>query len=232
MENIKYLIQQFNKYNIQLTDDQIDKFVKYYELVIKTNESMNLTAITDWNDFVNKHFVDSCLPVNLFPKNSTVVDIGSGAGFPGIPLKILRPDLKITLVDSLDKRVKFLNKAIFELGLTNIDAIHKRAEEMANVSRETFDVVTARAVAAMNTLSEYCLPLCKVGGKFIAFKGTLENEMEESKVAIELLGGKLDNVYNYNFEEYTRNIVVINKVKNTPLKYPRGQNKPRTSPLK
>jgi len=232
MDNKEYLIQQFNKYNIQLSNEQINKLIKYYELVVETNKSMNLTAITEWNDFVIKHFIDSCLPLNLFNENSTVVDIGSGAGFPGIPLKILRPDLKITLVDSLEKRVKFLNKAIFELGLNGICAVHKRAEEMAIVSRETFDVVTARAVAPMNTLAEYCLPLCKVGGKFIAYKGTLENEIDESKVAIELLGGKLNEIYNFNLEEYTRNIVVIDKVKSTPIKYPRGQNKPRTSPLK
>ena len=232
MDNKEYLIQQFNKYNIRLSNEQINKFIKYYELVVETNKNMNLTTITEWNDFVNKHFIDSCLPLNLFNENSTVVDIGSGAGFPGIPLKIVRPDLKITLVDSLEKRVKFLNKAIFKLGLENICAVHKRAEEMAIVSRETFDVVTARAVAQMNTLAEYCLPICKVGGKFIAYKGTLENEIDESKVAIELLGGKLNRIYNFNLEEYTRNIVVIDKVKSTPLKYPRGQNKPRTSPLK
>jgi len=231
MDKQNYLIQQFNNYGITINGDQADKLVKFYDLVFQTNEVMNLTAITEWEEFVTKHYIDSCITYKLFNVGSTVVDVGAGAGFPSIPLKIVRPDLNITMIDSLQKRVNFLNVAINELGLQNIKAEHHRAEEYVIVSRETFDYAIARAVAQMNTLSEYCLPLVKVGGKFVAYKANVDTELADSQYAIQILGGKVDGVDKYEIGGDSRSIVVVQKVAKTPAKYPRGQNKPRTMPL-
>ncbi len=231
MNNKEYLIQQFNKYGLNVTDVQAEQLIKYYQMIYDTNKVMNLTTIDEYEQVVIKHFVDSVLPINLFSHNATVVDIGAGAGFPSIPLKILRSDLDIVMLDSLGKRVDFLNNVIRGIGLTGIRAEHVRAEDYTKVSRETFDYAIARAVASMPTLVEYCLPLVKVGGHMIAYKANVDDELQQAQYAVTLLGGKVTKLQQYNLEGDKRTIVVINKVKNTPTKYPRGQNKPRISPL-
>ncbi len=231
MDKLNYLIGQFNKYNIDLNNEQASKLVKFYEMLVETNKFMNLTSITEWEDVVIKHFVDSCLPYLHFRQNSTIIDIGAGAGFPSIPLKVVRPDLKITMLDSLQKRVNFLNKAIIELQLQNINALHSRCEDYAFVSRETFDYSIARAVADLPVLCEYCLPFVKLGGQMVAYKGNVLDELNRSNYAIEVLGGKFNKIINYNLENQNRDVVIIDKIKNTPTKYPRGKNKPRLNPL-
>ena len=231
MDREKYLYQQFNKYGIDLTKDKIKDFIEVYDIMLDQNNKQNLTTITNFDDVVVKHYIDSCMAYNIFKKDATVVDVGSGAGFPAIPLKIVRPDLNFTLVDSLQKRIDYLNNLIQNLKLYDIQAVHYRAEDFANVSHETFDYAVARAVANMATLSEYCLPLVKVGGKFIAYKTNVEKELSEAKYAIELLGGEIEEVVNYVIEGNSRSLVIIKKVKNTPKGYPRGKNKPRTNPL-
>lgn len=229
----KLINEIFNKYNISLTEDQVKKFVKYYNLLIQWNKKFNLTAITEVKDVIVKHFLDSVLPYKKIKDNSTLIDIGTGAGFPGIPLKILNDSLKITLVDSLNKRVTFLNEVIKELNLKNITAIHSRCEDLAKTNkRESFDYATSRAVAKLNTLSEYCAPFLKNNGFFIAYKS--ENyieEIESSKNAFCILNLKIDKIENYVIENNTRNIIFIKKLKNINKIYPRDKNKPKTNPL-
>lgn len=228
------LKQKFSAFNIDINESNIEKFEKFYNFLIETNKNLNLTAITDVNEVIEKHFIDSVLPEKHFSLNAKVIDIGSGAGFPAIPLKIVRPDLNITMLDSLNKRVNFQLETIKLLNLNNITAIHGRAEDMAKNTnfRESFDIATARAVANLSTLSEYCLPFVKVGGKFIVYKGAnSEEEIKNAEKAISLLGGKIENVITYKMGDNLRTLVVINKVKNTPSLYPRGQNKPRIKPL-
>lgn len=222
----------FNKYGIDITEEKLLLFNNYYKDVVEKNKVMNLTAITEKDDVYVKHFVDSLLPLKDIKDNSTILDVGTGAGFPGIPLKIMNNSYKITLLDSLNKRINFLNEEIDKLKLTGIVAIHSRAEDYANVSRETFDYVVSRAVARLNILCEYCLPFVKVGGYFIAYKSeNTQEEMEEATNAIKILGGKIDKVVSVELEGNQRNLIFIKKVCKTPLKYPRGQNKPRTNPL-
>ena len=187
----------FDKYNIPYNEDKIDKLVKFYDLVIQKNEVMNLTNITEYQDFAVKNILDSVFPINLISKNATLIDVGAGAGFPSIPLKILRPDLKIVMLDSLNKRVMFLKDVISRLELKNITAIHSRAEDFAKTNRESFDICVARAVAKLNTLLELCIPFVKIGGKFIAYKSMkAESEIEEAQNAINILGAKIDNLQN------------------------------------
>lgn len=222
----------FNKYGIDITEEKLLLFNNYYKDIVEKNKVMNLTAITEKNDVYVKHFVDSLLPLKDIKDYSTILDVGTGAGFPGMPLKIMNDTFKITLLDSLNKRINFLNEEIDKLKLTGIVAIHSRAEDYANVSRETFDCVVSRAVARLNILCEYCLPFVKVGGYFIAYKSeNTQEEMEEATNAIKILGGKIDKVVSVELEGNQRNLIFIKKVCKTPLKYPRGQNKPRTNPL-
>lgn len=224
----------FDKYKIECSDKQLDQMQKFYEYVVEENKKFNLTAITEKQDFAIKHLLDCVLPHSLLPIGASVIDIGAGAGFPSIPLKILRPDLKITMLDSLNKRVNFLNNAVALLELENIFAIHSRAEDYAVLQREKFDIAIARAVAGLNTLSEYCLPFVKVGGKFVALKGSnYESEILESKNAISLLGGELKDIQIISVEEIdsVRANLVIEKTKPTPIKYPRGKNLPRLKPI-
>lgn len=228
------LKQLFEKYKIDFTEEMLDKFEKYYDYTIKINQQFNLTAITEKNEFAIKHFLDCALAEKFLPKNATVVDIGAGAGFPSIPLKILREDLTIVMVDSLNKRVNFLNEVISLLGLKNILAVHARAEDFAKQKREYFDVSIARAVANLSTLSEYCLPLTKVGGMFLSLKGQAgQEEVELAQNAITILGGKLERVEYQKIEEIDsdRCFVLIKKIKPTLAKYPRGKNLPRVKPL-
>lgn len=232
---MKQLLQSlFDKYKIEYNEEQLKQMQTFYEYVIEENKKFNLTAITEKNDFAIKHLLDCVLPAHLLPLGASVIDIGAGAGFPSIPLKIIRPDLKITMLDSLNKRVNFLNNAVALLGLKEISAIHSRAEDYALKNREVFDIAIARAVAGLNTLSEYCLPFVKVGGVFVALKGSnYETEMEESKKAITILGGQLKDVQKVYIEEIEsqRANLVIKKIKQTPSKYPRGKNLPRLKPL-
>ncbi|MDE6583396.1 MAG: 16S rRNA (guanine(527)-N(7))-methyltransferase RsmG, partial [Clostridia bacterium] len=208
---------------------------KYFSMLIETNKNLNLTAITEEKEVVIKHFLDSVLPYNLFTQNASVVDVGTGAGFPALPLKIVRTDLEVCMVDSLNKRVNFLQDVIDSLQLEKTTAVHARAEDFAQKNREKFDVAVARAVARLDTLVEYLLPLIKVGGIAIIYKSTkLEEELQISQKAISVLGGKFEKIENFTIEEgqLERNILVIKKVSNTPTKYPRPQNKPKLNPIK
>ncbi len=231
MKNLKEL---FNKYNISLSEDQLLQFDKYFSMLIETNKVLNLTAITEENEVAIKHFLDSVLPSKHIKESSSVVDVGSGAGFPALPLKIVRPDLKVCMVDSLNKRINFLNNVISSLSLKNASAIHSRAEDFAKTNREKYDVAVARAVASLNTLVEYLLPLIKIGGCAIVYKSAkLSEEIENSKRAIKILGGQIEAVENHSIEEgnLERNILIIRKIFHTPKIYPRDKNKPKTDPI-
>ena len=182
-----------------------------------------------------KHFLDSVLPERLIPQNATIVDVGTGAGFPALPLKIVRPDLKVCLVDSLNKRINFLNAVCDQLKLEGVTAVHSRAEDFAKNNREKFDVAVARAVAQLNTLAEYLLPLVKVGGVAVIYKSSkLEEELKDAKKAIEILGAKVEKIERFVVDEENleRNVLVLKKVKNSPNKYPRDKNKPKLDPIK
>lgn len=232
MKNIKEI---FEKYDVMVDDNQIEMFEKYFDALIETNKKLNLTAITEENEVLIKHFLDSVLPYKNIPKNSSVVDIGSGAGFPALPLKIIRPDLKIYMVDSLNKRVNFLNSIIDMLKLKNCFAIHSRAEDFAKKNRECFDVAVARAVAPLNTLAEYLLPLVKIDGIAVIYKSSkLDEELQEAKTAIKILGAKQQQVLEFFIDEENieRKILILQKENSTPKIYPRDKNKPRLNPLK
>ena len=221
----------FDKYNIELNDKQLEKLKMFYEDVIEKNKVLNLTAITEENDFYIKHYVDSLLPAKDL--KGRILDIGTGAGFPGMPLKIFNEDLKLYLLDSLNKRLIFINEEIKKLSLNNIFTVHSRCEDYAKTKeRESFDYVVSRAVAKLNTLCEYALPFLKIGGIFIAYKsGDIQEELENSKNAIEKLGGKVVEIKTYNIEDNARTLIYIKKIKKTPNQFPRGQNKPKTMPL-
>lgn len=239
---MKRLLEQAAKLNIELNEKQIEQFQTYYEMLVETNKVMNLTAITELDEVITKHFVDSIALAAVYPeicdvnKNIKVLDLGTGAGFPGIPLKIAFPHLQITLMDSLNKRVKFLQSVIDKLGLTNIIAVHGRAEETArNVAyREQFNLCVSRAVANTATLSEYCLPFIKVGGKFIPYKASdIEEELNQGKKAIQVLGGKLTEVKKLTLpnSDIERSFLFIDKVKNTPKTYPRKAGTASKEPI-
>ncbi len=224
----------FKKYSIEYTEESLEKLDKFYNMVVETNQKFNLTAITAQSEFAIKHILDSVLCAKLLPANASVIDVGAGAGFPSVPLKILRPDLNITMLDSLNKRVLFLQDVISALNLKDICAKHERAEDYALKNREKFDVAIARAVANLTTLSEYCLPFVKLNGIFVALKGAnLNQELLEAEYAIDLLGGKMESVQEVFVEEIDskRENIVIKKIKQTPNKYPRGKNLPRLKPL-
>ena len=235
---IKNLLQNYIKdYKITLTENQYEQFQKYFELLAEWNEKMNLTAITDESGVALKHFADSLSLLNFvdIPQKSTLADVGTGAGFPGVVLKIARPDIKLTLIDSLNKRLVFLGEVCAQLGI-KAELIHSRAEDGARDEklRESFDFAVSRAVARMNVLSEYCLPYVKVGGAFCAMKGAQANEeFKESLNAINTLGGKLENKYFFELPENggERAIAVVRKVKNTPQKYPRQSGKIKAKAL-
>lgn len=222
---------------ITLTDVQYQQFMDYYELLIERNKVMNLTAITELGEVVTKHFIDSLAIVKAIkPENQRLLDIGTGAGFPGIPLKIAFPDLNIVLLDSLKKRLAFLDDVIDQLGLTNIGTLHGRAEDFGrdHSYREQFDLCVSRAVAKLSSLSEYCLPYVKKGGSFISYKsGNIEEELASSKKAIKLLGAELREVIEYQLPntDMQRTLIVINKQEHTPKSYPRAAGKPSKEPL-
>lgn len=221
--------------NIDLTEKQISQFFKYKELVIETNKFLNLTAITDEKEVLLKHFIDSLTINKYISDGASIIDVGTGAGFPGIPIKIIREDVKVTLLDSLKKRVNFLNQVIKELELAEINAVHGRAEDFGKNTefREKFDYVTARAVANLTTLSELCLPFIKIGGKFICMKGNSVEEIQDANKAIEILGGKiiLKETFTLPESDIERNIIIIEKIAHTPKQYPRKAGTPSKTPL-
>ena len=224
------------KIGIELSDLQKKQYNRYYELVVEWNQKINLTAITEEEEFYTKHFFDS-ISLAFFKDYSnieSICDVGSGAGFPSIPLKILYPNLKVTIVDSLNKRIKFLNLVKDELGLTDCKFVHARAEEFGQNKeyRESFEIVTARAVARLNVLSELCLPLVKKNGYFLSLKAQkAEEETKEATNAIKILGGKLEKDLNFDIEGEERHILEIRKAKETPNKYPRKAGTPNKKPL-
>lgn len=229
-------ISELKKLNIEPNDLIIQKFEMYYNKLIEVNEYMNLTAITEKNEVYLKHFLDSLSILKAIDKNDSysILDVGSGAGFPSIPLAIVDSKANVVIIDALNKRINFLNELVKELGLNNVNAYHKRAEEYAKEKRESFDFVTARAVARLNILAELCLPLVKIGGSFIAMKGQIaDEELKEAKKAIEILGGKVKKIIDFDLPDDAgkREIIIIEKVKATPNKYPRDYNKIKGKPL-
>ena len=220
----------------EIDDNKIQKFYDYMNLLVEWNKKINLTAITEEKDIILKHFVDSLTVLKYIKENKSIVDVGTGAGFPGIPLAIMNDSLKITLVDSLNKRINFLNEVCSKIKLKNTKAIHSRAEEFGqdNNYRESYDIAISRAVSNLTVLAEYLLPLVKVGGKIICMKGPdIEEELKQAKSAIDILGGKFERCDNFCLakSDISRNIIIINKIKETPKKYPRKAGTPVKTPL-
>lgn len=232
------MIKEAENMGISLPSDADTLFSEYTDLLISYNEVMNLTAITDREEIKIKHYLDSLMPLafSLIPDGAKVADVGSGAGFPGVPLKIGKRDIKLTAIDSLLKRLNFLEEVKNKLSLDNFDTVHLRAEEAGQNKdlRESFDVVTARAVANLSVLSEWCLPLVKVGGSFIALKGpSPDDEIEEAKEAVLVLGGEIAEVFPVNLPgNVDHSIVLIKKISQTPSKYPRKPGKASKQPIK
>ena len=229
---------ELEKIGITLNERQKQQFDKYYEMLVEWNKVMNLTGITEHDEVNLKHFTDSLTIARTqeMQKVQSVIDIGTGAGFPGIPLKIAFPHLKVVLLDSLNKRIKFLDAVIEELGLENISTIHGRAEDFAKpgLKREIYDLCVSRAVANLGTLSEYCLPYVKIGGEFIPYKsGEVADELQDAKSAVFLLGGKVESCENFDLpgSDIHRSLVRIKKVGGCPKKYPRKAGMPSKVPL-
>ena len=232
MEKIEYILKEFDKCDISLSKEQGEKLLKLYEFLIEYNEKVNLTAITDFEEVVIKHFVDSILPFSKLriDKGASFIDVGTGAGFPSIPLLIYSPDLEGTLLEALNKRCVFLEAACELVGV-KAKVIHGRAEDYAKDKREQFDIATARAVAAMPVLCEYCLPYVKTGGRFVALKSVNENS-DESENAIKILGGKTEQILDYEITNGdSRRLFVIKKISQTPTKYPRNPSMIKKKPL-
>ena len=230
--------KSLEKLNIHLNEKQMFQFMKYYEMLIETNKVMNLTAITEYDEVVDKHFIDSLSLIQAIDLNQPlkVIDVGTGAGFPGIPLKIAFPQLKIVLLDSLNKRINFLNRVIEFLELTDVETIHGRAEDFGRNPqyREQFDLCVSRAVANLSTLSEYCVPFIQVGGHFIPYKsGKVQEELENSRRAVTLLGGHIADCLSYSLADtdMERTLVIIEKINPTKKAYPRKAGKPSKEPL-
>lgn len=235
-EFTKIFNNYLEKLNLTLTEEQIEKFYNYMNLLIEWNKKINLTAIVEPKDIILKHFIDSLTIEKYIKKGETIIDVGTGAGFPGIPLKIAREDLKITLADSLNKRINFLNEVINKLNLKDIETIHTRAEELGKNKkyREKFDIATSRAVANMSTLSEYLIPFIKVEGKCICMKSSdIDTELENAKKAINILGCEIESKDKFNLpnSDLGRSIIVLRKVKNTPSKFPRKAGTPAKEPI-
>lgn len=235
-----YQLDKFEKgladLGISLNETQIKQFLDYYELLVETNKVMNLTAITEFDEVIEKHFLDSLSLCRIYDLNREirVLDLGTGAGFPGVPLKIAFPQIRLVLADSLNKRIKFLENVVGELSLQNVSCIHGRAEEMGRNKeyREQFDLCVSRAVANLSSLSEYCIPFVKEGGAFISYKsGEIEEEANAAKKAISVLGGELRKIYKFDLYEQKRSFVIIDKKKKTPKAYPRKAGTPTKEPL-
>lgn len=231
------LKEKASKINIEINDEQASKFYKYMNELIEWNEKINLTAITEPNDVITKHFVDSITIEKYVDNGAKIIDVGTGAGFPGIPLSIIRDDLKITLMDSLNKRIRFLDEVIEENSLLNVNTVHGRAEELGRNAdfRGKYDVATSRAVASLNVLLEYLVPFVKVGGYCICMKGSnIDDEIKEAKKALEVLKCKVEKIESFELpgSDYGRNIIIIKKIGETSNKYPRKPGTPAKEPLK
>ena len=237
MENYnKYFIEMLNKINLVLNDKQINDFYIYMSELLEWNNNINLTAITEENEVIQKHFIDSLTILKYINDDDKIIDVGTGAGFPGIPLKISNERLDITLLDSLNKRILFLDNVIKKLSLNNIKAIHSRVEDAGcnSLYREKFDIATSRAVAQLNVLLEYLLPLVKVGGKCICMKGgNVDEELSNSTRALEVLGGKIEKIESFELpnSDIKRNVIIIEKIKATPKIYPRKAGTPSKKPI-
>ena len=228
----KLLIEKYQKIN----NDQLEMFYKYMKLLLEWNKKINLTAITDEDEIILKHFVDSITVLKYINENDKIIDVGTGAGFPGIPIAIMMPNVKITLLDSLNKRINFLNEVIKELDLKNVETIHSRSEDCGKdiLYREKFDISIARAVAKLSTLSEYLLPFVKIGGKMICMKGSeIEEELKNAQYAIKVLGGKIISRDEFTLPEsdLKRNIIIVKKEQYTPKMYPRKAGLPAKEPI-
>ena len=235
-EFTKIFNNYLEKLNLTLTEEQIEKFYNYMNLLIEWNKKINLTAIVEPKDIILKHFIDSLTIEKYIKKGENIIDVGTGAGFPGIPLKIAREDLKITLADSLNKRINFLNEVINKLNLKDIETIHTRAEELGKNKkyREKFDIATSRAVANMSTLSEYLIPFIKVKGGCICMKSSdIDTELENAKKAINILGCKIESKDKFDLpnSDLGRSVIILRKVKNTPSKFPRKAGTPAKEPI-
>lgn len=234
--NTDHFLKGLEQLAITLSDRQVNQFIKYYEMLVEKNKVMNLTAITNFDEVIEKHFLDSLQIAKYvkFSDNMKLIDIGTGAGFPGIPIKIAFPDIKSVLLDSLNKRINFIQEVVDELKLDDIILLHGRAEDYGKNPeyRECFDFCVSRAVANLSSLSEYCLPFVKTGGWFIPYKsGSIEDELNHAKKAIFLLGGKVDRVEHFNLEDAGRSLVFIKKERVTPKKYPRKAGLPTKEPI-
>lgn len=236
MSDNSFFIQGLKEYGFDPTDEQIEKFIRYYDHIIEWNDKINLTAITEYKDVMIKHFLDSVSIIKAVDMSSvnSLIDIGTGAGFPGIPIKIMFPDIKITLLDSLKKRLNVLDLIIDELNLKDIYTIHGRAEDIARdpKHREKYDLCVSRAVANLSTLSELCIPFVKPNGKFVSYKSEkADEELEKAKNAIRLLGGKVISAVSFELEDNIRTLIVIDKTESTNKKYPRKAGTPGKEPL-
>lgn len=237
-DRLDYICGKIAELGIEISDEQALQFYKYYELLVEWNQFMNLTGITEFEEVVQKHFVDSLSIIYVKDMKSVdnLIDVGTGAGFPGLPLKIAFPHLEVTLLDSLNKRIQFLNEVISAAGLNGIETIHGRAEDFARPGqkREDYDLCVSRAVANLSTLSEYCLPYVKIGGEFIPYKsGEIADELDDARSAVFLLGGKIEECRSFDLPESDihRSLVRIKKVNGCPKKYPRKSGLPSKNPL-
>ena len=238
MNGKELLIDGIEKIGLEISEEQANQFMKYYEMLIETNKVMNLTAITELDEVIIKHFIDSLLVAKKINVNNfdSLIDVGTGAGFPGIPIKIMFPEIRVVLLDSLNKRLKFLNNVIDELGLESIETVHGRAEDIARKEefREQYDLCVSRAVANLSTLSEYCIPFIAKNGKFISYKSSISSEeIQNAKSAIKILGGVVveEKTVHLPCLDMDRTFVVVNKTNNTGKKYPRKAGTPSKEPL-
>lgn len=236
IEFIQELEKQAEKVNIELTNKQTEQFYLYMKLLLEWNKKVNLTAITEPNDIIKKHFIDSLTLNSYIEENIKIIDVGTGAGFPGIPIKIVKENSKVVLLDALNKRLKFLEEVISQNELIDIETVHYRAEDAGKDEkyRERFDIATSRAVAPLNVLLEYLLPLVKNGGKCICMKGNnVKKEIDESRNAVKILGGEIEKIEEFKLPDtdIKRSIIIVRKVSNTPSKYPRKAGIPSREPI-
>lgn len=227
--------KELNKNQLTVSKDSYEKYFKYMKNVLEWNTKINVTAVRDEENFIIKHYIDSLVISKYVEENPRVIDIGTGAGFPGVPVKLYNEDMDITLIDSINKKLNVIRESIKDLDLKNIEIIHSRAEDLAVKEgyRESFDVATTRAVSNLSTILEYMMPFIKVGGIAVCMKGpNYQEELDSARNAIKVLGGKLEIIENFNINtEYERNIIIIKKVLKTPNKYPRSGNKPLKEPI-